>query len=202
MIEAELKSQLLNLMPKYRAYRDEKTECDYELCMGKCPLVGMTANYAAKNKRLLQRLQPRVCIVEEAGELLESQLLACLASPKMEHLVLIGDHQQLRPKVSDYTLAQEYHLDISMFERLLKVGAPKAELSIQLRMRPSICDLVRPFYTSLEDHQRVFQHPPLRGVQKDVYFLRHRPCFSPARSTPNEESSVLTLSFSLVFCSD
>ena len=68
MLEAELKAQLLGLMPKYRKYLDEKTECDYELCIGKCPLVGMTANYAAKNKKLLQRLQPRVCIVEDERE--------------------------------------------------------------------------------------------------------------------------------------
>ena len=35
-------------------------------------------------------------------------------------------------------------------------------------------DLVRPFYTCLEDHPRVFKHPPLRGVAKDTFFLRHR----------------------------
>lgn len=35
--------------------------------------------------RLLQ-----VAIVEEAGELLESQIMAAVASPRLEHLILIG----------------------------------------------------------------------------------------------------------------
>ena len=68
ILEAETKSRLLALMPKWEEYQDGRLECDYELCYGKCPLIGMTANYAAKHKKLLQKLKPRVCIVEEAGE--------------------------------------------------------------------------------------------------------------------------------------
>jgi hypothetical protein len=36
--------------------------------------------------------------VEEAAEILEAHVVMVL-SPYTEHLVLIGDHQQLRPKV-------------------------------------------------------------------------------------------------------
>jgi len=173
-LEAECKAQFLALVPVFRKYREAKNDSDYLMCHGKTPLIGMTANYAATNKILLQKLQPRVCIVEEAGELLESQLFACLASPKMEHLVLIGDHQQLRPKVSNYTLCTDYKLDISMFERLLQINCTTSALSIQLRMRRSVCDLVRPFYKALDDHPRVLQYPKLRGVATSVFFVRHQ----------------------------
>lgn len=39
-----------------------------------------------------------VVIVEEAAEILEAHVLACLTS-HVKHLVMIGDHKQLRPKV-------------------------------------------------------------------------------------------------------
>jgi hypothetical protein len=37
-------------------------------------------------------------VCEEAAEVLESHILASL-SPQTEQLILIGDHEQLRPKV-------------------------------------------------------------------------------------------------------
>lgn len=40
-------------------------------------------------------------VVEEAAEVLEAHVLSCL-SPSIEHLILIGDHLQLRPKVENY----------------------------------------------------------------------------------------------------
>ena len=42
-------------------------------------------------------------IVEEAGEVFEAHILASLA-PTAEHLILIGDHEQLRPKPQLYAL--------------------------------------------------------------------------------------------------
>jgi superfamily I DNA and/or RNA helicase len=41
-------------------------------------------------------------------------------SPGIEHLILIGDHEQLRPNLNVYELSYRYNLDISMFERLIK----------------------------------------------------------------------------------
>lgn len=37
-----------------------------------------------------------------------------------EHLILIGDHQQLRPSCADYGLAKDKGLKISLFERMMK----------------------------------------------------------------------------------
>lgn len=47
-------------------------------------------------------------IVEEAGEVFEAHILASLA-PTTEHLILIGDHEQLRPKPQLYALQASRH---------------------------------------------------------------------------------------------
>jgi superfamily I DNA and/or RNA helicase len=63
-----------------------------------------------------------VIVCEEAGEVLESHILAAL-TPGTQQLILIGDHKQLLPKLSEYSLSIDsgsgYNLDVSLFERLV-----------------------------------------------------------------------------------
>ena len=59
----------------------------------------MTTSGAAINQQLLNELKAAVVFVEEAAEVLESNLLASL-TPHVKHLILIGDHMQLKPKVN------------------------------------------------------------------------------------------------------
>lgn len=54
----------------------------------------MTTTGAAKFRRALQELRPRVVIVEEAAEVLEAHIITTL-SEACQHLILIGDHQQV-----------------------------------------------------------------------------------------------------------
>lgn len=58
-------------------------------------------------------------------QVLEAHILVAL-SPRTEHLVLIGDHMQLRPKTEEYALRAEsrqgYNLDMSLFERLARLS--------------------------------------------------------------------------------
>ena len=64
----------------------------------KARVVGMTTTGAAIHQELLNKLKAPVMFVEEAAEVLESNLLATL-TPHVKHLVLIGDHNQLKPQV-------------------------------------------------------------------------------------------------------
>ena len=64
----------------------------------KARVVGMTTTGAAIHQELLNKLKAPVVFVEEAAEVLESNLLATL-TPHVKHLVLIGDHKQLKPQV-------------------------------------------------------------------------------------------------------
>lgn len=142
-------------------------------------VVGFTTTGAAKYDRLLHALRARVVVCEEAGEVFESHVLAALTS-SAQSLVLIGDHQQLRPKPAEYSLSVEtkngYDLDVSMFERLInKQNLDHVTLNTQRRMRREISSLIRrPLYPALLDHQSVSQYPPTpNGFARPLWFLDH-----------------------------
>ncbi|KAL5048247.1 hypothetical protein BDW71DRAFT_213665 [Aspergillus fruticulosus] len=125
---------------------------------------------------MLQKLQAKVVICEEAGEVLEAHLLTALL-PSVEHAILIGDHLQLRPQLQNYDLSREnpnggdrYSLDLSLFERL-----PYSTLETQRRMHPSIARLVRDtLYPDLKDAACVSQYPEVSGMKKRLFWLDHR----------------------------
>ena len=60
-------------------------------------------------------------LVEEAAEVLEITLLAVLP-PSAKHLVMIGDHYQLPPKVEVYALRTNHHFDFSAGQGLYIKG--------------------------------------------------------------------------------
>lgn len=55
----------------------------------------MTTTGAAKFRHMLQDVHPSLVIVEEAAEVLEAHTITTL-SRACQHLILIGDHQQVR----------------------------------------------------------------------------------------------------------
>ena len=63
--------------------------------------------------------------------MLETHIIASITKD-CQHLILIGDHVQLRPNPSVYQLAVKYHIDVSLFERLIKNGFPNVRLNIQV----------------------------------------------------------------------
>ncbi|EIW81453.1 hypothetical protein CONPUDRAFT_124579 [Coniophora puteana RWD-64-598 SS2] len=110
----------------------------------------------------LRAVCPDVLLVEEAGEILESHILAALGSTT-KHLILIGDHKyvscwtqinlkakdrlnfrQLRPKVNNYLLTVEkgagFDLNRSLFERLVLKDYPHHTLSSQHHEAQDIAD--------------------------------------------------------------
>lgn len=90
----------------------------------------------------LADIEPSVMIVEEAAEILESQLVAVIP-PSVQHLILIGDHKQLKPTVMYNYLARHHNLDVSMFERLINCKLPHQSLGKQCRMRDELAELLR-----------------------------------------------------------
>ncbi|KAG7387259.1 hypothetical protein PHYPSEUDO_014545 [Phytophthora pseudosyringae] len=144
-------------------------------------IIGMTTTGVAKNQQKIAAVAPPVVICEEAGEVLEAQLMACL-SPACQQLVLIGDHKQLRPHIADYNLSVEssigkrFALDVSLFERLVAPasGLPFWMLTEQHRMRPQISQLIRMlFYPEVRDARETLDYPPMLGVDKNVFFVNH-----------------------------
>jgi len=111
--------------------------------------------------------------VEEAAEVLEAHIVTSLSS-SCEHLILIGDHQQLRPSTAVFELSRKYHLDVSLFERLIKNGMEPCILGVQHRMRPEVARLIVPnIYPTLLNHESVERYPNVPGMWKNVFFLTH-----------------------------
>jgi hypothetical protein len=90
-----------------------------------------------------------------------------------------------RPKAQVYPLSMEsqhnYNLDLSMFERLVcfsNLRNSLAVLSVQRRMLPAICELVRTAVYAdldpeLEDHELVKNYPPVKGMAQPLVFFDH-----------------------------
>ncbi|CAE7233886.1 unnamed protein product [Rhizoctonia solani] len=146
----------------------------------KAHIVGCTTTGAAKVVSLLSGMSPKVMVVEEAGQVLESHILASLV-PSVEQMIMIGDPLQLRPSINNYKLSIEnretgsiYRFDQSLMERLHKSKFPMSRLNVQRRMRPAISSLIRnTLYPGLEDHDLVKNYPNVRGMDKNVFFVSH-----------------------------
>ncbi|XP_071505626.1 NFX1-type zinc finger-containing protein 1-like [Diadema antillarum] len=153
--------------------REARNQEDFEI-LRHATVIGMTTTGAARCHTLLQRIKPRIVIVEEAAEVLEAHIITALTE-SCQHLVLIGDHQQLRPNPTVYKLAREYHLDISLFERMIKNEFPCQRLNLQHRMRPEISRLMKldKLYPNLEDHESVEHLEDIEGVTKNIFFIHH-----------------------------
>ncbi|KAL9528303.1 NFX1-type zinc finger-containing protein [Sphaerulina musiva] len=148
-------------------------------------IIGITTSGLARNLELLQGVDPKVLVCEEAGEVLEAHMLTAIL-PSIEHCILIGDHQQLRPQVQNFDLSIESHnggqyaLDVSLFERLvqpqdlLAQPLPFCTLEVQRRMHPSVSQLVRQTqYPNLQDDPSVSSYPGVVGMRHRLFWMRH-----------------------------
>ncbi|GAB0197302.1 NFX1-type zinc finger-containing protein 1 [Grus japonensis] len=171
-----IRQRILQHEQQYQAAAERLTELKLQedLCILKdAQVVGMTTTGAAKYRQILQKLEPRIVIVEEAAEVLEAHTITTL-SKACQHLILIGDHQQLRPSANVYDLAKNFNLEVSLFERLVKVNFPFVRLKYQHRMRPEIAQLLIPhIYQDLENHPSVLKYENIKGVTSNLFFVEH-----------------------------
>lgn len=119
-------------------------------------------------------------LVEEAGQVLEAHVLGSLVE-SIEHLILIGDPEQLRSTLNNYgktsnhvcsrfdhlmvlwsalssdhrTGKKLYRFDMSLMERLATSGLPMSRLDVQRRMRPQISSLIRFVVCETHSHDKL-----------------------------------------------
>lgn len=183
----ELNRRFLHLLDSYSDITVSLKKCHQELdlrCLLRAHIIGVTTTGLARNLEILRRVGAKVVVVEEAGEILEAHTLTALL-PSVEHAILIGDHEQLRPQINNYEFQYDnprgakFSLDISLFERLVHpqsgfLKLPYSSLEVQRRMHPSIAELVRStLYPKLQDHESVFDHPEVCGMRKRLFWLDH-----------------------------
>ncbi|PPQ89247.1 hypothetical protein CVT25_001326 [Psilocybe cyanescens] len=115
-----------------------------------------------------ESIAPRVLMVEEAGQVLEAHILTSLVASTYLNLWVLGlSMDSERGK-------QLFKFDRSLMERLADLGLPMTQLNVQRRMRPTISHFIRRIlYPKLEDNDVVKVYPPVKGMQKDIYFLNH-----------------------------
>eukprot|EP01133_Synstelium_polycarpum_P016310 gene16310-19398_t len=166
----------------------ENEDAAYAAALSSADVVAATTTGACRLKKVLESLKARVVIIEEAAEVLESHVVAIL--PKsVEHLIMIGDHKQLRPSNASFKLAKSFKFDMSLFERIVENGMTYKTLSTQRRMVPNISQFVRPIYDKLDDHPETVTRGAtlkIRGMPSNVYFFDHK----NAEALNNNTSSV------------
>ncbi|XP_068721845.1 NFX1-type zinc finger-containing protein 1-like [Montipora capricornis] len=136
-------------------------------------VVGMTTTTASRYHSVLQRVAPKIVIIEEAAEVMEAHIITSL-SHETKHVILIGDHKQLRPKATVYELARTYNLEVSLFERMVMNNMDCKRLSIQHRMRPEIAALTKRIYDhEIIDDGSVCNFENISGICKNLFFIQH-----------------------------
>eukprot|EP00347_Sterkiella_histriomuscorum_P021254 403334658 len=165
-------TELLNKYERLFKQRKQLDQMTQVKAIAEVDIVAMTTTGCAKFNDILKNQNFSIVIVEEAAEVFEAHILTAL-SEKTEQLVLIGDHQQLRPSPAVFELEKNYNLSMSLFERLVKNNFEYVTLSNQRRMRPEISEMIRFLYPNLEDDARVKTYPSIKGIEKSVYFFDH-----------------------------
>ena len=166
-------NDLIKQVQSLKKRKEELELTDKVKFLSKKKIIGVTITGASINHDLLHHIGPSVVIVEEAAEILEPSLLAAL-TPSIEHLILIGDHRQLRPQLDTYELCKKYKFDVSMMERLIESRFPYESLAKQNRMRPEFSALLHDIYPSLEDNlPLVSTNAPLKCIAKSMFFWSH-----------------------------
>ena len=136
-------------------------------------IIAMTTTGCAKYSTILEQNNFEVVIIEEAAEVLEPHIVSLLTK-NTKHLIMIGDHQQLRPKPYDYGLAKKFNFDVSLFERLINNKIPYATLKYQRRMKSMFADFVRLIYhDNYIDYEDVDNKEIIKGIEKDMFIITH-----------------------------
>ncbi|TID13113.1 P-loop containing nucleoside triphosphate hydrolase protein [Venturia nashicola] len=122
-------------------------------------LIGMTTTGLSKYRALVSALSPRIVVIEEAAETMEAPVIsACV--PSLQHLILVGDHKQLRPQCAVKELqCPPFSLNVSLFERLVMNEVEYAMLKRQRRMIPEIRRILKPIYG-----KEIVDHPSMKDV--------------------------------------
>lgn len=174
-----------------------KWEVDYQY-LKSAKIIGMTTTGISKYRGLVSALRPRIVLIEEAAETLEANVAsACFES--LQHLVLVGDHKQLRAQCAIKEFEGDpWYLNTSLFERLVMNDVEFSQLTRQHRMRPEIRELINPLYEDLQDHPGVRGRENVPGMGGfDTFFFTHswHETFDHAFSKCNVEEAATVVGF-------
>lgn len=195
--------EIIDLLQDYQRFCRLKNEIENQHkvhILKDMMVIGMTITGASIQHDLLSQIKPGTILVEEAAEVLEPQLIAAMGN-WCEHLILIGDHKQLRPPVESIDLVKQYSFDVSMMERLITNGLDFATLSLQNRMRPEFAEMLVDIYPNLRsNYSRVSRNTPPPCVSSSMFFWNHSSHDEKHHHTfTNEEEAIRAVKLALFF---
>jgi len=111
-----------------------------------------------------------------AGEVFKAHVLSSLTS-RVKHIIMIGDHKQLWPKVETHALTisaeQGHNLNLSMLERLIVESLARKTLQLRHRMRLEIASIARHMTSHTAIHCNTLQHTAAHCIYCKTYDLPH-----------------------------
>ena len=150
---------------------------------------------------LFQLIHFSLCIIDEASQILDPNVIGILASPQIDRFILIGDHKQLPAVIQqpddDPRLSS---CRLSLFERLLRIEreagrtAFTAILKRQGRMHPDIAAFPNEMFYAQEQLQPVpcphqeeskLDYPLPSNDELDDLLKQHRVIFFPSSKAPS-----------------
>ncbi|KAG8083973.1 hypothetical protein GUJ93_ZPchr0010g9526 [Zizania palustris] len=108
-----------------------------DLCLKQSKLIFCTASSSFELFRLQSVMPISILVIDEAAQLKECESLVPLLLPGIEHILLIGDENQLSSLVKS-KIAKDADFGRSLYERLCTMGYRKHLLEVQYRMHPGI----------------------------------------------------------------
>ncbi|GJP63062.1 hypothetical protein CLOP_g20137 [Closterium sp. NIES-67] len=173
---AAIEAEVENFARKVQE-RSELQQVEDLQVLQRAQVVGMTTSGVAKMQRLITALGPRVVIVEEAAEVLEAHILTSL-TPQTQHVILIGDHLQLRPRWNCTSSARTPTRASTWTSPSSSASRSPSRSRLHPRHpaphAPEIADLIRStIYPDLRDHPFVEGYPDVRGMASNLHFWDH-----------------------------
>ena len=135
---AEMESRFQTMHHQHRVasfedianYKKTISEAEKSILMKGVNIILCTCNEAASH-RLTSTITPKYCIIDECAMATEPECMVPIR--RAEHVVLIGDHQQLQPVIQSKE-AEKMGLGKSLFERYASKGQKIHVLETQYRM--------------------------------------------------------------------
>lgn len=151
----------------FEILRNNRDKTNY-LMIREARIIAMTSTHAAMRRQEIADLGFHYdnVVMEEAAQIteIENFIPLALQHPKngdlpLKRIVLCGDHLQNSPIIQNMAFRQFANLEQSLFLRLVRLGVPTITLDHQGRARPSIAELYKWRYPSLEHLPNVLTEP-------------------------------------------
>lgn len=175
-------TELEDIRP-FEILRNPRDKANY-LLIKEARIIAMTSTHAAMRRQEIANLGFHYdnVIMEEAAQIteIENFIPLALQNPQkgelpLQRIVLCGDHLQNSPIIQNLAFRQYANLEQSLFQRLVRLGAPTIMLDQQGRARASLAELYKWRYPKLDNLPSVLSSPEFQiantGFKYDYQFI-------------------------------